>query len=189
MTKKIDITSTAIEKGFDIAKDFLDKLILPSIEEVGLLMRDKITYWKFKNQVKILNKAKSYCDRNNISTKAISLKILCPLLENAALEENEEMQDKWAILLSNLVDSHQNIENHVFPYILSQLSINEFKEIEKEFNKNRIRVEKETSELEEFLVNKPILEKELNEKKEKLEIELKLEKNKSGVIDIFQAFY
>jgi hypothetical protein len=35
--KKIDITSTAIEKGLDIAKDFLDKLIIPTVEETGLL--------------------------------------------------------------------------------------------------------------------------------------------------------
>ena len=36
---------------------------------------------------------------------------------------------EWAILLGNMVDSEQNIENHVFPYILSQISSNEFEAV------------------------------------------------------------
>lgn len=159
MGNKIDITSTAIEKGIDLAKDFLDKLIIPAVEETGLLLKDKVTLWKFKNQVRILNKAKDYCEKNNISPKTISLKLLCPLLDNAALEEEEELQDKWAILLSNLVDSDQNIENHVFPYILGQISTNEFLFLEKVFNDKNERVMKLRQELEAFRKEKPELEK------------------------------
>lgn len=159
MGNKIDITSTAIEKGIDLAKDFLDKLIIPAVEETGLLLKDKVTLWKFKNQVRILNKAKDYCEKNNISPKTISLKLLCPLLDNAALEEEEELQDKWAILLSNLVDSDQNIENHVFPYILGQISTNEFLFLEKVFNDKNERVMNIRQELEAFRKEKPELEK------------------------------
>ncbi len=100
MEKKINITSTALEKGIDIAKDFLDKLVMPAIEETGLLLRDQVTLWKFKNQVTMLNKARLFCEKNNISTKQISLKLLCPLLAYSGIEEDEVLQDKWAILLS-----------------------------------------------------------------------------------------
>ncbi len=177
MSNKIDITSTAIEKGIDLAKDFLDKLIIPAVEETGLLLKDKVTLWKFKNQVRILNKAKSYCEQNNISPKTISLKLLCPLLDNAALEEEEELQDKWAILLSNLVDSDQNIENHVFPYILGQISTNEFLFLEKVFHDKNERVRKLSYELETFKKEKPEIEKQ-----RQLEVDLideKIEKIKS----------
>lgn len=159
MGNKIGITSTAVEKGIDLAKDFLDKLIIPAVEETGLLLKDKVTLWKFKNQVRILNKAKDYCEKNNISPKTISLKLLCPLLDNASLEEEEELQDKWAILLSNLVDSDQNIENHVFPYILGQISTNEFLFLEKVYNDKRERVKKLNQELETFKKEKPELER------------------------------
>ncbi|WP_167510772.1 Abi-alpha family protein [Chryseobacterium sediminis] len=57
------------------------------------------------------------------------------MLEYSALEEDDNMQTTWAILLSNLVDSEQNIENHVFPYILSQLSKDEFFPLEAIYNK------------------------------------------------------
>ncbi|MBK7965759.1 MAG: hypothetical protein IPK10_11060 [Bacteroidetes bacterium] len=107
---------------------------MPSIEETGLLMKDHVTLWRFKNQVKMLNKAKEYCDKHNIHPKKISLKVLSPLLEYSSLEEEDIMQDKWSVLLSNLIDSEQNIENHVFPYILSQLSIDEYMPLEKVYD-------------------------------------------------------
>ena len=146
MTTKIDITSSAFEKGIDFAKNFLDKLIMPIVEESGLLIKDKATFWRLKNQVRILNKAKKICEKNGISPKTISLKLLCPLLENASLEEDEVLQNKWAVLLSNLVDSEQNIENQVFPYILSQISINEFSFLEEIDFKNKKRTKRLTKE-------------------------------------------
>jgi len=42
--QKIDITSTALEKGLDIAKGFVEKLIYPSAEEMGLLLKDEGWY-------------------------------------------------------------------------------------------------------------------------------------------------
>ena len=160
-SKKLDITSTVVEKGIDIARSFLDKLIMPPLEETGLLLKDQVTLWKFKNQVRMLNKAKEYCEKSNISPKIISLKVLCPLLDYSGLEEDEVLQDKWAILLSNMVDSEQNIENHVFPYILSQLSSNEFLILEKVYDEKQIRVANLTKELKEFKESRPSIEKEI----------------------------
>ncbi len=163
-TKKIDITSTVLEKGIDTAKNFLDKLIMPAVEETGLLLKDQVTMWKFKNQVRMLNKAKLHCEKNNISPKTISLKLLCPLLDYSGLEEDEVLHDKWAILLANMVDSEQNIQNHVFPYILSQLSSNEFLVLEKVFDDKQIRVNRLITELERFKITRANLEQEIREK-------------------------
>lgn len=168
-SKKIDITSTAVEKGIDTAKNFLDKLIMPAIEETGLLLKDQVTMWKFKNQVRMLNKAKLHCEKNNISPKTISLKLLCPLLDYSGLEEDEILHDKWAILLSNMVDSEQNIENHVFPYILSQLSSNEFLLLEKVYDEKQIRVSKMTAELIEFRNSRSKEEQDIKEKIDQLD--------------------
>ena len=82
----------------------------------------------------------------------------------SGIEEDEEMQDKWAILLSNLVDSEQNIENHVFPYILSQLSSGEFKALEKGYDAKQERVKKLQIELEEFRSKRPQQELEIRNK-------------------------
>ncbi|MFN7327012.1 MAG: hypothetical protein ACK5SQ_10550, partial [Chitinophagales bacterium] len=175
MEKKINITSTAIEKGIDIAKEFLEKLIMPTVEETGLLVRDKVTMWRFSNQIKMLNKAKLKCEKNGISLKTISLKILCPLLEYAGLEEDEILQDKWANLLTNMVDSSQNLENHVFPYLLSQVSVDEFLMVEAVYKKRVEWIIKRESELQDFLNFKMTTEKELKEQIKKLENEMNCE--------------
>jgi hypothetical protein len=174
---EIEISSKALEKGFDLAKCFLDKLIGPAINETGLLLKDQVTLWRFKNQVKILNKAKEYCDKNNITSKTISLKLLCPLLDYAGLEEEEVLQDKWAFLIGNMVDAEQSIDNHVFPYILSQLSLDELLFLENVLNDRAIRIQKWTQELEKFTLDKTIKNKQINAKllplKKKLEKENK----------------
>lgn len=161
---KLDITSSVLEKGIDLAKEFLGKLITPTIEETGLLIKEKVTFWKFKHQITVLNKAREHCLKHNISPKAISLKLLCPLLDNAALEEDDFLQDKWAILLSNMVDSSQNIENHVFPFLLSQISKTEFLVLEKIFHLRQERVKKLTLELEKYNLEKSEQENILTEK-------------------------
>lgn len=174
MENKLDIKSTTIEKGIEIAKDFVDKLVMPSIEETGLLVKDQITMWRFKNQIKMLNKAKEYCDKHKIEPKKISLKILAPLLEYSSLEENNEMQDKWSILLTNLIDSKQNIENHVFPYILSQLSKDEFFTLEKVYENCILRRDQLSIEIINFRKDKPskidTLNLRLQEVKEKIKL-------------------
>lgn len=176
---KIDITSTALEKGIDTAKLFLEKLILPSIAETGLLLKDHVTMWKFRNQVKMLNKARLICEQNNISSKTISLKLLCPLLDYSGIEEDEILLDKWAILLSNLVDSEQNIQNHVFPYILSQLSLNEFLVIEKIYDEKREGQRKLNIELNELLEHKNFREQDLNSKIKELEGQIEKIRNQT----------
>lgn len=125
------IASQVAEKAVETAKNFLGKLLVPAIDEVGLLIKDNVAMWRFKNQIRIINRAKAYTEKKGLSLKSISLKLLCPLLDYSSLEEDEFLQDKWAILLGNLVDSNQNVENHVFPYILSQISKQEFQSIER----------------------------------------------------------
>ena len=68
----------------------------------------------------MLTKAREKCVKAGINPKTISFKILCPLLEGASFEEDDEMTEVWASLLSNLVDSEQNIKNHIFPVVPPQ---------------------------------------------------------------------
>ena len=104
------------------AKDFLQKVITPPLEEVGLLLADKVKLWRFKNQINILNKAEAHLKNKNIKTRKVSLKILVPLLEACSYEEEEELQDKWAMLLSNTVKENSDINSTLYTHILSQLT-------------------------------------------------------------------
>lgn len=134
MSSKLDITSTAVEKGIDLVKDFVEKLVGSTLEETGLLLGDKIRIFRLKNQIKMLAKAQEICNQNNIPLKQLSVKTLVPLLEYSSLEDNETLQEKWSNLLVNLIDKKENYESSIFPFILNQLSSNELLIIEKIYN-------------------------------------------------------
>jgi len=141
---KVDISSTAIEKGIDLIKDFLGKLIGPTIEETGLLLADNIKLYRFKNQLGILEKAQKIVKERNIDTKKVSLKILVPLLEYSSLEEDETLQEKWVNLLVNYIDSKEKYESTIFPFILSQLTSTEACDLEN-FRENTLNLLKESA--------------------------------------------
>ncbi len=166
MNKKVDVTSTALEKGVDLAKGFIDRLVNPSIEELGLLVRDQVSFWRLSNQIKILSRAKVLCEESGISIKAISPKLLCPYLENASLEDDATLQEKWANLLISMVDSRKNVQNHVFPYVLSQLSKDEYLFLEKNFKEKIYRVTYLKEELKDLIEAKDL---KANENKYKIE--------------------
>jgi hypothetical protein len=131
---KIDITSSIAEKGIDSVKGFLEKLVGSTLEETGLLLGDKVRIYRLKNQIKMLSKTKQICEENNISIKQVSMKTMLPLLEYASLEDDENIQQKWANLLTNYVDSKKNLESSIFPYLLNQLSGEELEMIERLYN-------------------------------------------------------
>lgn len=162
------LADSVVEKSVDIAKGFIERLVMPTAEELGLLIKDQISLWRFNNQVKILTKAKLICEKNNISVKAISPKLLCPYLEHASLEDNDELQEKWANLLANMVNSDKNIQNHVFPYILSQLSIDEYLFLECVVEAKEARIKHLEDELFVFQRDKERIRESLEAKLDKL---------------------
>lgn len=116
------VSIPVVDSLAEAAKEFIQKVITPPLEEVGLLLSDKVKLWRFKNQVNIVNKAEAYLKANNIKTKKVSLKIMAPLLEGAAMEEEENLQDKWAALLANTVCENSQVNTTLYSHILSQLT-------------------------------------------------------------------
>jgi hypothetical protein len=122
------------QKALELAKPFLEKIVNPPLEELGLLFQDHVRFWRLKRQLQMVNKASKLVEEFNIPTKEVPLKILAPLLENASLEEDDNLQDMWAKLLVNYADARLNYETSVFPYLLSQLSLKEAKALEAHSN-------------------------------------------------------
>lgn len=103
--------------------DFISDIIKPPIKELSEILTDQVRLWRFKNQVRLLEKAQSYVKVRGFKPTKLPLKILVPLLENASLEEDEELHDMWAKLLVNAVDPASGSTNHIiFVEILKQLS-------------------------------------------------------------------
>ena len=122
---ELNIKSTTIDKSLDMAKGFLQKLIGPSIDELGLLFSDNVKLWRLKNQIRNLEKVKKIVEEEKINIKQVNLKVIMPYLEGVSLEDDETLQDLWANLFANYIDTSRNLTINVYPNILKQLSTNE----------------------------------------------------------------
>lgn len=132
--KKIDISSTALEKGIDLIGGFIEKLAGSTIEEAGLMFGDKMKVRRLKNQIKIFSEEKKIAEENNIPIKQINLKTLVPLLEFSSLEEDETLQQKWANLIISFSNSNEKYESSIFPFILNQLTKDDIETIDRLYN-------------------------------------------------------
>lgn len=127
----IEFGKTAIDK----ASKFLELILSPPLEELGLLGKDQIKFWRFKNQVRILNLAQDYLKKKNVSPRKVPLKTLVPLLEYGSMEEEEKMQEKWAALLSKAADPEYSIDlSTIYTEVLRQLSPAEVKMLDLMFD-------------------------------------------------------
>lgn len=119
----MDINIKPLDTLVEAAKTFLQKVITPPVEELGLLFTDKVRFWRFKNQVAIVSKADKYLKEKNIKTRKVSLKVLAPMLEESSLEEEQSLQEKWVALFVNTVREDSKINTTLYSHILSQLTL------------------------------------------------------------------
>lgn len=137
---KIDINFPLGEKLSEATIGFLKKILGPSTENMGLLFGEYINKFRLEQNIKMLEKTIDICKRSKIKIKSLNVKQLYPLLDYSSLEEEDEMINIWAVLLSNLLDSDQNITSNVFPNLLSQLSKKEYEALNSAYTNKISRV-------------------------------------------------
>ena len=118
----MEINIKSLEILANAAKEFLQKVITPPLEEIGLLFADKVKYWRFKNQVNVLTKADEYLKLKGIKTRKVNIKVMAPMLEEISMEEEESMQARWAALLANTVSERSTIDTTLYAHILGQMT-------------------------------------------------------------------
>lgn len=116
------VETAALQESAKTAKGFLGKIFGPALDEVGLIIQDNIKLKRLKNQIRNLEKVRSIVEKEDISIKQVDLKVIVPYLDNVSLEEDESLQDAWANLFTNYIDSDINLLSTVYPSILSQIS-------------------------------------------------------------------
>ncbi len=124
---KVDVAN-GIGLAAEKALDFIEKIVAGPLMEGTGIFTDKVKYWRFKNQVDIITKARKYLKKKGIEIpKKIPIKDVSTLLEYASFEEDEDMQDSWAKLLANAMNPKNEFNAcHLFSQVLNQISVNEY---------------------------------------------------------------
>lgn len=119
--------NTTVTKSFEGIEGFLKLVCAPALEEVGLLLKDKVRHWRLNNVLGILEKAKGKLD---FSEEKLQIKahprVALSIIDNGSLNDNEEMQELWAgLFASACTKDGQDDENLIFVDLLKKLTVSE----------------------------------------------------------------
>jgi len=101
----------AIDAGREFG-GFIAKFIAGPLEQGMGIFQDKLTYMRWERQVRLMQQAEKYMQSIGMDTptRPIPLKFALPLIQAASLEDDDDLQDRYAKLLVNAGDEQSVLE-------------------------------------------------------------------------------
>ena len=91
----------SVKQLFQPVQDLVQKLVGPAATEVGLAFGDSAKLWGFKRQLGILKEVQRLIDESGLKINPIATRLFFPVLEAASIEDDDDMQTRWAALIAN----------------------------------------------------------------------------------------
>jgi hypothetical protein len=115
--------SQALGKALEAAKDYADAVVKGALSEFGGILSDTVGYWRLKNRVRLMLKAKRWLEDKGVQPGKLLPEVFVPLLEDGGNVEDETLADMFASLLAGHLDPNQQDEVHPSSTkVLAQLS-------------------------------------------------------------------
>ena len=104
--------------------DFISKILGNPIEEAAGIIGDKLQYIRWQRQVRMVDEVnKILISKGLDKTRTIPPKFALPMLEQASLEEDDDLQDIWCKLIANSLDPNFDSEiRYAFIEIIKSLT-------------------------------------------------------------------
>ena len=114
-TEAITAVARASERVVDFAQSVgraIDRYLGGPITQVSNIIEDRLRYMRWERSVRLLDRADEFLLNRELNgpTRPVPMQLLLPLMESGSLEENDEMQDRWAAMLANAADLSFDIE-------------------------------------------------------------------------------
>lgn len=133
-----DMNSKEAELLAQEAAKYINVIATTPLQQIGEMFGDRFRVWRYKQAIKLLIDVKKYHAKKGIKTREIPVKTLLPILENASLEEDENIKGKWTALLINATNENNSYDLHnVCIELLKQLSPKEVKILDKWYDKSK----------------------------------------------------
>ena len=119
-----DSIRIATQGGLDGAAAFLSRVCLPAAEELGFALRDRVSAWRARNLIRMLDKAnKVFLANSPRSTDQLSPRLAQIAIEAASWIDDDQVQAMWSgLLASSTSPDGRSDENLIFMSLLKQLS-------------------------------------------------------------------
>jgi hypothetical protein len=125
MSSDAELVKAFFDAAFEPAKDIANRLFGPVADELGAVLANPVRIFRLRQSVRLLQKVERICAEAGIDPKAVPLKTLLPILENASVEEEEDLHDRYANMLANAANPAEGGVHPAFPEILRELSATE----------------------------------------------------------------
>jgi hypothetical protein len=116
------VVKAGLEVVFQPVADLIQKIAGPAAEEFGLTLKDHVLFLRLKRQARLWQRVKEFLYEAGIDPQRVPLKLLGPIIESGSLEEDDLLQDKWAALLANAANGHEDAVHPSFVEVLKQIS-------------------------------------------------------------------
>lgn len=115
---------STIKKSLEGIEVFLSLTCKPALGEIGLMIQDKVRYWRLNNTLRMLEKAKRKLDFQNDRFELKSHpRIGLSIIESSSLIDNDFVLELWAgLFASSCTLDGQDDENLIFVDILKSLT-------------------------------------------------------------------
>ncbi len=136
-SKAIAEVAKTTGKGIDAIREMgraISRYFGVTIEEAVGIFNDKLKYYRWERQIRLLCRANDLLAERGLRhpSKSVPLPFAIAVMENASLEEDDWMQDKWAALLANAADASFDTQmRRAFVSILEDLTSLDAKNLEK----------------------------------------------------------
>jgi|WetSurMetagenome_2_1015567.scaffolds.fasta_scaffold00226_6 hypothetical protein len=127
-SKALQEVAKAAGKAIDVTREaggFIARFISGPLEQGMGIFEDRLRYARWERQIRLMSRAEEFLKQSGLSapSRAVPLKLAVPLLYGASLEDNDYLQDKWAVLLVNAANAKFNAEiRRSFIDVLEQLT-------------------------------------------------------------------
>lgn len=112
-----------VAEGLKPFGDLISKLVGPAMEQYGLAIGDSVAKWRIIRSIRLWTRVQENCKAAGIEPHTIKFPLFKDIVERATVEDDDDLQNRWANLLSNAADpDNQAAVLPAFPDILRQLS-------------------------------------------------------------------
>jgi hypothetical protein len=116
-----DLVKAGVDAVLRPFTDLIMKIAGPAAEELGLTLQDHVKVLRLERQLRLFKRVKEILEKNGREPERVPLKLLQPIVENASVEEDDTLQDRWAALLANAAAGISSV-HPAFIEVLKQLS-------------------------------------------------------------------
>jgi hypothetical protein len=116
-----ELSTEAVKQALQPLGDMLRKIVGPLADEIGEGMGVVARHYRYKLALKMYQKTERMLTDAGINPRAVPPRLFLPMIENASMQDDEDLHTRWAALLANAAASPDSVHPS-FIEVLRQLT-------------------------------------------------------------------